>query len=95
MRNEILRYESKQSTSYLPRSSLGLGVFWKRLLESDRRSLIVTNCHDGFRLGFLRTIDIKVTRFSAIQAEAFCDMMSFLLLRDRTFGSGSFLTTRM
>ena len=34
-----------------------------------------------------------MTRFSAIQAEAFGDTTRFLLLRDGTFGSGSFLTT--
>ena len=65
------------------------------MLESDRRGLVTTYCRDGFRLGFLGTIDAKVTRFSTIQAEAFGDATRFLLLRDRTFGSGSFLTTGM
>ena len=63
------------------------------MLEGDRRSFVATNCRDGLRLGFLATFDAKVTRFSAIQAEAFCDATRFLLLRDRTLGSGSFLTT--
>ena len=94
MRNEIPRYESKRSASYLSHSGLGLGVFRKtwRLLESDRRSLVATNCRDRLKLGFLGTIDAKVTRFSTIQAEAFGDATRFLLLRDRTFESGSFLT---
>ena len=95
MRNEIPRYESKRSASYLPRSGLRLGVFWKRLLESDRRSLVMTYCRDGLRLGFLETIHVKVTRFFIIQVEAFYNMMRFLLLRDRTLGSMSFLATRM
>ena len=42
MRNKILRYESKWSTSYLPHSGLGLGVSQKGLLDFRFMELLRT-----------------------------------------------------